>query len=134
MSDPTQPPVTPPHDSSTPPAQAPAGYGAAPAYGSVPAAQAYAEPTAADRYNVLAIVSFVSSFFIQLVAVITGHIALSQIKKTGEKGRGFAIAGLVIGYAGIAASVIALVVFLPLMLAVLSNPNILSNPNMMSGY
>ena len=127
MSDPTQPPATPPNDSSAP---APTGYGAAPAYGSPPspAPQAYAAPVGPDKYNVLAIVSFVSAFFVQLVAVITGHIALSQIKKTGEKGRGFAIAGLIIGYVGILASIIAAVVILPLMLA------LLSNPNMMSGY
>lgn len=37
-----------------------------------------------------------------LVAVITGHMGLSEIKKTGEPGRGMAIAGLVMGYAGLA--------------------------------
>ena len=125
MSDPTQPPATPPNDSS-----AATGYGAGPAYGSPPspAPPAYATPVGPDKYNVLAIVSFVSAFFVQLVAVITGHIALSQIKKTGEKGRGFAIAGLIIGYVGILASIIAAVIILPLMLA------IFSNPNMMNGY
>ncbi|MHA7305646.1 thioredoxin domain-containing protein [Arthrobacter sp. TMN-49] len=48
--------------------------------------------------NTLAIVSLVSSFFVGLAGVITGHIALSQIKRTGEDGRGLAIAGLIIGY------------------------------------
>jgi hypothetical protein len=52
--------------------------------------------------NTLAIVSLVSAFVVSLAAVITGHIALSQIKKTGENGRGLAIAGLILGYAGIA--------------------------------
>jgi hypothetical protein len=33
--------------------------------------------------------------------VIFGHIAIGQIKKTGEGGRGLAIAGLIIGYIGI---------------------------------
>lgn len=54
-----------------------------------------------ERTNVLAIVSLVSAFFISLVAIITGHIALSQIKRTGEKGRGLALAGLILGYVGI---------------------------------
>ena len=31
--------------------------------------------------------------------VITGHIALGQIKRTGEGGKGMAIAGIAVGYA-----------------------------------
>ena len=49
-----------------------------------------------------------------LAAVITGHIALHQIKQTGAAGRGLSVAGLVIGYVGLAALValILLVIFL----------------------
>jgi len=35
-------------------------------------------------------------------AVILGHLARGQIKQTGERGDGMAIAGLVLGYLGIA--------------------------------
>jgi peptidyl-prolyl cis-trans isomerase B (cyclophilin B) len=35
------------------------------------------------------------------LGVIFGHIAIGQINKTGEGGRGLAIAGLIIGYIGI---------------------------------
>lgn len=47
-----------------------------------------------------------------LLAVILGHAALSDIKRTNEQlgGRGIAIAGLILGYVGLAA-VAALVVF-----------------------
>lgn len=85
---------------------------AAPAYGApqAPAAPAYGAPAyaapASSKTNVLAIVSLVSAFFISLVAVITGHIALGQIKKTGEQGRGLAIAGLVLGYIGLVVGLI----------------------------
>lgn len=65
----------------------------------------------AAKTNVLAIVSLVLAFFISLGAVICGHIALSQIKKTGESGRGLAIAGLVLGYLGIAAGLIGIIVW-----------------------
>ncbi len=34
--------------------------------------------------------------------MIAGHIALSQIKRSGDAGRALAIAGLVIGYLAIA--------------------------------
>jgi len=42
-----------------------------------------------------------------LVAVITGHIAKSKIKQTGEGGSGKATAGLVMGYIGLGLIVIA---------------------------
>lgn len=53
------------------------------------------EPTT----NVLAIVGFITSFFVGLAGIICGHIALSQIRRTGEKGRGLALAATIIGYA-----------------------------------
>lgn len=52
-----------------------------------------------------------------IVAVITGHMGLSEIKKTGEPGRGMAIAGLIMGYIGLAfilLSICAVVVMLAL--------------------
>ncbi|WP_255579259.1 DUF4190 domain-containing protein [Cryobacterium sp. PAMC25264] len=119
MTDPNQTPAN--NEPTPPPAYTPPAtpaYGsapAAPAYGSAPAAQAYSpqgygQPNAADKWNVLAIISLVSAFFVSLAAVICGHIALSQIKKTGEKGRGLAIAGLVLGYVGLIGGIIFIVV------------------------
>lgn len=74
---------------STPHSQAPSpqhqGYGSAPA-----------------KTNTLAIAALISSFFIGVTGVILGHIALHQIKTTGERGRGLAVAALVIGYASTA--------------------------------
>ena len=67
---------------------------------------------AGAKTNVLAIVSLVTSILgISLVGIITGHIALNQIKKTGEAGNGLAIAGLVIGYSSIALFVLWFFVF-----------------------
>ncbi|KQQ05195.1 MULTISPECIES: DUF4190 domain-containing protein [unclassified Rathayibacter] len=54
-----------------------------------------------DRYNVLAIIGFIASFFVSIVGIVLGFIALSQIKRTGEKGRGLAIAAIIIGFAAI---------------------------------
>ena len=49
-----------------------------------------------------------------LAAIITGHIALGQIKRTQQGGRGMAITGLVLGYLGLVLGVLlfALVVVL----------------------
>jgi heme A synthase len=64
---------------------------------------------APSRTNVLAIVSLVTAFVVSLAAIITGHIALAQIKRTGEKGRGLALAGVILGYAGIALGTLVIV-------------------------
>ncbi len=48
--------------------------------------------------NVLAIISLVAAFLLPLAGIITGHIALGQIKKTGEAGHGLALAGTILCY------------------------------------
>lgn len=113
------------------PPAAPATPPAAPAYGTppaAPAAPAYAAPAygapASTKTNVLAIVSLVSAFFVSLVAIITGHIALSQIKKTGEQGRGLAIAGLIIGYIGLVVGIIVIIAWIAAFAVVASNPSV----------
>jgi hypothetical protein len=71
--------------------------------------QGYPQPYAAPMptgTNGLAIASLVCSFFIPIVGVILGHIALNQIKQTGQEGHGLAVAGLVIGYSLIALGLI----------------------------
>jgi hypothetical protein len=63
---------------------------------------AYGDP--AQKTSGMAIASLVLSIaglfcgVTALFGIICGHIALSQINRTGEHGRGLAIAGLVIGY------------------------------------
>lgn len=41
-------------------------------------------------------------FFGGIIAVVCGHVARSQIRKTGEQGDGMALAGLILGYLGVA--------------------------------
>ena len=74
-----------------------------------PSPTPYSSAPTGPKTNTLAIISLVLAFFISLGAVITGHIALNQIKKTGENGRGLALAGLVLGYIGLVASLIVIV-------------------------
>jgi hypothetical protein len=96
------------------------GY-AAPGY----AAPGYGAPVYAPRPNSgLAITSLVcgiaglvlAAFLLPLiasvVAVITGHMSLSQIKSNPALGgKGLGITGLVLGYAGLAVLLIMIVVF-----------------------
>ena len=55
---------------------------------------------AQQKTNIIAILSIALVWVSSLAGIILGHIALSQIKTSGEKGRGLAIAGLAIGYTG----------------------------------
>ena len=71
-----------------------------PPYGSYPPGYplVHGYPPPPRPTNALAIVSLICAFLIAPLGVVFGHISLSQIKRTGEEGRGLAIAGLVIGY------------------------------------
>ena len=118
MTDPNADPNV-PNVPPAPPAQPAPSYGTgAPAYNAT--TPSYGAP-ATQKTNVLAIVSLVSSFFISLVGIITGHIALSQIKKTGEQGRGLAIAGLIIGYIGLVVGIIFAIVWFAVIGAAISS-------------
>jgi hypothetical protein len=59
--------------------------------------------------NTMAIVALVTSLIIAPLGIIFGHISLSQIKRSGEDGRGLAIAGTVIGYVGTLFAAISIV-------------------------
>jgi hypothetical protein len=62
--------------------------------------------------NVLGVITLVLGVLgFAIVPVITGHIALAQIKRTGEDGRGITIAGLVLGYIGLAGYTLAALLF-----------------------
>ncbi len=76
-----------------------------PPYGGYPPPYGYAPPPPPPGYpppprptNALAVASLICAFLIAPLGIVFGHISLSQIKRSGEEGRGMAIAGLVIGY------------------------------------
>jgi peptidyl-prolyl cis-trans isomerase B (cyclophilin B) len=81
-------------------------YGAPPPYGGYPAGYGYPQP---QPTNSMAIVSLVCAFLFAPLGILFGHISLSQIRKTGEEGRGLAIAGLVIGYVITVLSIVTVV-------------------------
>jgi hypothetical protein len=59
-----------------------------------------------------------------IVGIVTGHVALGQIKRSGgmEGGRGMAIAGLISGYIGMGIVCLLLIAFVVLMLTGVSVP------------
>jgi Domain of unknown function (DUF4190)/Domain of unknown function (DUF1707) len=104
-------------DLATLTSQLPGGGGALyPATYSPPPPVRYGAPT--DRTNGLAVASLVCGvvqFFVPLptsiLAIVFGHIARGQIRRTGEKGDGLALAGLALGWAQVVLVIIVLVVF-----------------------
>lgn len=114
MTDPNLPPITPPPAYQTPAA-------AVPTYiQNIPSPPPYSQQVRPDKYNVLAIVSLVSAFFVPVVPIITGHMALYQIKMTREQGFGLAIAGLVLGYLAILVIVVVILMAIPILFTVFS--------------
>ena len=71
-----------------------------PEYSSTSQQQSVAYPASARSAgtNPLAIVALVAAFIIPLAAIICGHVALGQIKRTGQGGHGLALTGTVLGY------------------------------------
>jgi uncharacterized membrane protein len=71
-----------------------------------------AVPQANPRTNSLAVVALVLGFLfpLTLAAIPLGHLARRQITRSGERGDGLAVAGLVLGYLGLAAVLVAVAV------------------------
>ena len=77
-------------------------------------------PQASRQYNPWAIVSisFAASTVIGswcfggLIAVITGHVARSQIKRSGEAGGNLALVGLIVGYVAIGLTFLFIAVYI----------------------
>jgi peptidyl-prolyl cis-trans isomerase B (cyclophilin B) len=55
----------------------------------------------------MAVASLICAFVFAPLGIVFGHISLSQIKRTGEEGRGLAVAGLVISYLVTALTIVA---------------------------
>lgn len=77
-------------------------------------------PVMVAKTNVLAIVALISGvvgltfvpFLGSIVAVVTGHMARKELRRTGEQGDGLALAGLITGYVGIGLGVLVTVLVL----------------------
>ncbi len=91
----------------------------------LPVATAPGHWPAQPRTNPLAIASLVCGVgqfalwpLITIPAIVLGHMARRQIRRTGEAGSGIALAGLLLGWAGAAIGLLALIGGLLLIVAV----------------
>ena len=100
-----------------PPGYPPPGY--PPTYGYAPAGGPYGF-VPMPKTNGLAVAAMVCSFFFwvygvgAILGIVFGFIARSQIKRSGgtQQGKGMALAGIIIGFAGIAIGIVLLIVVL----------------------
>jgi hypothetical protein len=81
-------------------------------------------PPAPLKTNTLAIISLscgigqlIGGIFAAVPAIICGHLARGQIRQTGETGAGMALTGLILGYVGVALTVILIVAVVVLFIA-----------------
>jgi len=96
----------------------------------VPVAPPGSMVAAPGQTNTLAVVSLVTAIIapfghftgiggltLTIVSIVTGHMARRQIRQTGERGDGFALAGLIISYVHLALSALLLIFFFGLIIA-----------------
>lgn len=81
----------------------------------LPAPAATAVPPAAAKTNGLAIASFACGLaqlgfgpLATIPAIVFGHMARHQIRRTGERGAGLALAGLMLGWAAVVLGIVML--------------------------
>jgi Domain of unknown function (DUF4190) len=88
---------------------------------------------ATGQTNTLAVVSLVSALVapfahftgiggltLTIVSIVTGHIARRQIRQTGERGDGFALAGLIISYVHLALTALFVILFFGIIIAAIA--------------
>lgn len=72
--------------------------------------QAQAPTSPRQEINTLATLSVVFAFVFAPAGVILGHLALSQIRETADRGRDRALVGVTLSYVFLTVAVVALVV------------------------
>jgi peptidyl-prolyl cis-trans isomerase B (cyclophilin B) len=70
-----------------------------------------APPSATPRYNGMALAAFIVVFFASVVGLVLGYVALGQIKRTHESGRGLALAAVVLGWIGTVGALLLVALF-----------------------
>lgn len=89
-----------------------------PSYPAQPVAARPAQPTTLAHTNTFALVAVILAFIQPIAGIVFGHMALSQIKRNGDAGRGLALTGLVLGYVYIA-FIVLFVIFYVSMIALM---------------
>src|SRR6266576_3346883 len=99
MTDPPNPP--PPPAGPPPPYTSPTPWQAGPPWGYA-AQPSPLEYTPTEPFAIVSLVAALAGWFLcfvgPVIAIVFGHVARSRIKRSGAKGSGLALAGLILGY------------------------------------
>ena len=85
-------------------------------------------PPPARPINVFATLSVVFAFLFAPVGAVLGHLALSQIRRTGERGRERAVIGLTLSYAFTFIAVVVLVIWTVVGMRPGKSPTVATSP------
>lgn len=111
----TSGPVAPP-PAAPPPWPAPPSAPGAPTRPPPPAPGPYgpAPPARTEPFAVVSLVASIGAVFFcfigSIVGIVFGHLARSRIRRSHDRGAGLALAGLIVGYTGLAIAVVAVAV------------------------
>ena len=72
------------------------------------------EATTVPRVNILAVLALILGCLISPLAALFGHIALTQISRSGERGTAIAWVAIVLGYLSLAALLVLGISYLAL--------------------
>lgn len=86
-------------------------------------------PTTVGQTNAMALVSIILAFMQPIAGIVFGHIALSQIKRNGDAGRGMALTALIIGYVYTALLALFIVIYVGIVFTMIASIGAMS-----SGY
>lgn len=75
--------------------------------------------TKVSDLNAFALVSIIVTFLVPVAGIIFGHIALSQIKRTGDAGRGIALTAVIYGYVVFVSAFILIFAYISLIFTVI---------------
>lgn len=75
-------------------------------------------PTTMAHTNAFAVVAIILAFIQPIAGIVFGHLALGQIKRNGDSGRGLALTGLILGYLYVA-FIVMFVLFYVSLIAIL---------------
>ncbi|MCW2288558.1 uncharacterized protein DUF4190 [Leucobacter luti] len=93
------------------PQRQPAPAYAQPAYSAGQTPASVPQGTTLDKTNTFAFLSIILAFIAPVAGIVFGHMGLSQIKRTGDSGRGIALTGLIISYAWFAFIAVFMVLY-----------------------
>jgi hypothetical protein len=124
------PPASVPGYGAVPPPASVPGYGAAPAYGQPAPYMVAARPTngMALASMIVALAGLISCIGFPVGAIL-GHVALKQVRQTGEQGESYAKTGIIVGWIGTALGIVGCGLYVAFAAAIFSNlPNTATTP------